>query len=327
MATDRITVGVTEIVDSTGATVAVIDGPNRTIKLPSGTTFDADGLGLSTTELGLLDGATAGSITASKVVSRTSASGIPQITASPAAAGTDQTNGVAITADYNTVTGADGTKGAVLPVPAAGTVITIVNTVTTAGLKVYPGGAAVQINALTASTGAFTIGAGKSAVFVGRSATQWYCEDLASVTATTTELNYTDVTTAGTAQASKALVADANKAVDALRTAQLLIGVSGSEVDKTNVVIGVAAAYKVARGETALDGGNPTSVAHGLTSCVAFTATLKGTSAPGVGTSVLTANINEANVDVYAWKPTGQLDATLIASTGTESFYWVAVGT
>jgi hypothetical protein len=92
-------------------------------------------------------------------------------------------------------------------------------------------------------------------------------------------------------------------------------------------VAGVAAGYKVARGETALDGGNPTPVAHGLTTCIAFVATLKGTSAPGVGTSVLTANINGAAVDVYAWKPTSNSDPTLIASTGTESFYWVAIGT
>lgn len=92
-------------------------------------------------------------------------------------------------------------------------------------------------------------------------------------------------------------------------------------------VAGVAAGYKVARGETALDGGNPTSVAHGLTTCIAFVATLKGTAAPGVGTSILTANINGANVDVYAWKVTSNSDPTLVASTGTESFYWVAIGT
>lgn len=92
-------------------------------------------------------------------------------------------------------------------------------------------------------------------------------------------------------------------------------------------VHGVAAGYKLARGETALDGTNPTPVAHGLTTCVAFTATLKGTAAPGVGTHVLTANINGANVDVYAWKPTSNADPTLVASTGTESFYWTAIGT
>lgn len=85
--------------------------------------------------------------------------------------------------------------------------------------------------------------------------------------------------------------------------------------------------YKIARGETALDGSNPTPVATGLTTVVAFAATLKGTAAPGLNTSVLTANISGATVNVYAWKPTGAGDTTLVASTGTESFYWIAVGT
>lgn len=89
----------------------------------------------------------------------------------------------------------------------------------------------------------------------------------------------------------------------------------------------VAAGYKIARGETALDGSNPTPVATGLTTVIAFTATLKGTAAPGVGTSILTANISGTDVNVYAWKVTGAGDTTLIASTGTESFYWTAIGT
>jgi len=89
----------------------------------------------------------------------------------------------------------------------------------------------------------------------------------------------------------------------------------------------VAAGYKIARGETALDGSNPTAVATGLTTVVAFVATLKGTAAPGVGTSILTADISGATANVYAWKVTGAGDTTLIASTGTESFYWIAVGT
>lgn len=91
-------------------------------------------------------------------------------------------------------------------------------------------------------------------------------------------------------------------------------------------VSGVASGYKIARGQAALDGSNPTNVAHGLTTCVSFVAMLKGTAAPGDNTSVLTANINGANVDVYAWKNTGGTDPTLVASTGTESFYWIAVG-
>jgi hypothetical protein len=95
----------------------------------------------------------------------------------------------------------------------------------------------------------------------------------------------------------------------------------------TGGIAGVAAGYKLARGETVLGGTNPTAVATGLATVVAFTATLKGTAAPGVGTSILTANISGATVNVYAWKVTSNSDPTLIASTGIESFYWTAVGT
>ncbi len=108
------------------------------------------------------------------------------------------------------------------------------------------------------------------------------------------------------------------------------ITAAGVEITSPGVadgVSGVAAGYVVARGETALDGLNPTPVSTGLTTVVSFTATLKGTAAPGVGTSVLTANISGATVNVYAWKVTSNSDPTLIASTGTESFYWTAVGT
>ena len=102
---------------------------------------------------------------------------------------------------------------------------------------------------------------------------------------------------------------------------------AASKADSELAIVGVAAGYKIARGETALDGSNPTPVTTGLTTCIAFVATLKGSSAPGVGTQKLTAVISSGDANVYAWKPTGSGDCTLIASTGTESFYWVAVGT
>lgn len=90
----------------------------------------------------------------------------------------------------------------------------------------------------------------------------------------------------------------------------------------------VAAGYKIARGETALDGSNPTTIPTGLASVVSFVAMLKGSSAPGDNTSVLTANIGSGgDVDVYAWKNTSGNDPTLVASTGTESIYWIAIGT
>ena len=136
--------------------------------------------------------------------------------------------------------------------------------------------------------------------------------------------------TPGVATASKISPLDVNKAMDAVRTAQLLIGTSGAEVDKTNVVIGVAGGYKIARGSTALDGSNPTPVTTGLATVVAAVVSLRGSSAPALGTSVLTqANTNWGTgaLSVYGWKPTGAGDCTLTASTGTETFDWIAVGT
>lgn len=99
-----------------------------------------------------------------------------------------------------------------------------------------------------------------------------------------------------------------------------------------NAVVGVASGYKIARSAApvALDGGNPTSVAHGLTTCVMAGAVLAGSAAPGASTGVLTVVINGANLDVYGWKPTtGGIagNPTQIASTGTETFNWMAIGT
>ena len=92
-------------------------------------------------------------------------------------------------------------------------------------------------------------------------------------------------------------------------------------------VAGQASGYKLARGAGTLDASNPTTVATGLTTVVAAIACLKGTAAPGLSTGVLTVNISTTNIDVYAWKATGAGNPTYIASTGTEEFYWIAVGT
>jgi len=89
---------------------------------------------------------------------------------------------------------------------------------------------------------------------------------------------------------------------------------------------GTNKALKVNYGATALDGSNPTAVSTGLTTIVAFTATLQGASAPALSTSVLTVTVSGGTASVYAWKPTGAGDTTLIASTGTETFQWVAIG-
>lgn len=86
---------------------------------------------------------------------------------------------------------------------------------------------------------------------------------------------------------------------------------------------GVAAGYKIARGEIALDGSNPTPVATGLTTIVSAQATIKRTSAVTSGTAFVTVDFTGADgtLNLYAWVLAGT------ASTGTESIEWVAIGT
>jgi len=172
----------------------------------------------------------------------------------------------------------------------------------------------------------------------GLTATSTELNKLAGATVTTAEINYNDLATLGTGAASKAVVLDAGEDYVWPATGVLKYGVLKDSADTTisptgaqiNLLTqGVAAGYKIARSATplALDGSNPTSAAHGLTTCVAAFASLAGSAAPGVSTSVITTVINGANLDFYAWKITGVGDATLIASTGTETFNWFALGT
>jgi hypothetical protein len=109
---------------------------------------------------------------------------------------------------------------------------------------------------------------------------------------------------------------------------RLTKGISGSGAGAAGVA-GVAAGYKIARGSQALGGTNPTTVVTGLATVVAFVATLNATAAPGLGTTTLTShnNATPGSQDVYAWKPTSNANPTLIASTGTENFDWIAIGT
>jgi len=107
-----------------------------------------------------------------------------------AATGTDATNAAVLTKQCNAITASDGTKGVSLPAAATTTgPIFVVNTVTTATLKVYPvNGGNDNINGL-AEDAAFTMGPGKSAWFTPVSATQWWCDDFAACTTTTGEIN------------------------------------------------------------------------------------------------------------------------------------------
>ncbi len=83
--------------------------------------------------------------------------------------------------------------------------------------------------------------------------------------------------------------------------------------------------FRLASGEADLDGSNPTPVATGLHRILAVALTLKGSATPGDSTMCLTYTVTGGTISVYAWKTNGS-DPTLIASTGTETFSWSAIG-
>ena len=94
--------------------------------------------------------------------------------ATVAAAGSSNTDAAAIAGGFTLVSAADATKGVILAAPVAGTVVIIKNGDTAnAVLKVYPNSGAA-INALTATTGAYSMAAKTSMLLVAYSATQWY---------------------------------------------------------------------------------------------------------------------------------------------------------
>lgn len=111
--------------------------------------------------------------------------------------------------------------------------------------------------------------------------------------------------------------------------------INGSDVTASVAgvaVAGVAAGYKIARGEATLDGSNPTPITTGLATVVAAIAVLKTAVAPGVGTTTITVDygggVTAGELDIHAWKPTSSGNPTLIASTDSSSVVsWIAIGT
>ena len=103
---------------------------------------------------------------------------IMPVNASVAATGSTYADAAAVTGyGLTVVTAADGTKGVILPTAVAGGIVYVKST---AGiLKVYPatGG---TINALTATTGAYSTAAAGVTILVASSATQWYTFPLVS---------------------------------------------------------------------------------------------------------------------------------------------------
>lgn len=117
-----------------------------------------------------------GSIDNSPIGATTSSTGMfSSIGVTPgtvAATGSTNADAAALGYGFNLVTAADATKGVILPNAAIGTMIYVKNSSASA-LKVYPD-ASAAINALTATTGAYSMAAQTTSIFYAYSANQWY---------------------------------------------------------------------------------------------------------------------------------------------------------
>lgn len=92
--------------------------------------------------------------------------------------------------------------------------------------------------------------------------------------------------------------------------------------DGTNITHAQLQEYKTA-GVTILDGSNPTSVTMSPLGTIHGCAlTIHGTVAPGLDPTAVSAVVAAVagRLDIYAWKPTGAGDTTLIASTNSTRY-------
>jgi len=88
------------------------------------------------------------------------------------AAGTSNTDATALSSAINRVTTTAASTGVVLMAPEAGSQVMVINSGANA-LLVYPSTGA-QINALTATTGGFSVAAGGRALFIGIGSANWF---------------------------------------------------------------------------------------------------------------------------------------------------------
>jgi hypothetical protein len=88
------------------------------------------------------------------------------------AAGSTNANATPLSGAINRVTTAAASTGVRLMLPESGSQVVVVNSGANAVL-VYPGTGA-QINALTATTGGFSVAAGGRALFVGTGSANWF---------------------------------------------------------------------------------------------------------------------------------------------------------
>jgi hypothetical protein len=159
------------LAESVGNNYLIVSGVTHTVANPALTPgvdqYAAGNITLETNAGDLVLQPTQGNVTVGGHV-------LKSIGAAVAAAGTDQTNGVALTKDINNVTGADGTKGAVLPTAVAGLDITVINQAGST-LKLYGFADAQQINGVGGAT-AYSVATITSVRCIAISTTNWECE-------------------------------------------------------------------------------------------------------------------------------------------------------
>lgn len=102
--------------------------------------------------------------------------------------------------------------------------------------------------------------------------------------------------------------------------------------DMSKVIAGLTTGVKIKHGEITLDGTNPTSVATGLASIVAATASFKTATALGDDPNALSVDyggsVAAGQLDIYAWKNTSGTDPTQVASTNNAIVIsYIAIGT
>ena len=132
------------------------------------------------------------------------------------AAGSTSTDATLLSAGKNVVLAADGTKGTILPPAELYMEVVVLNTVSNQDLKVYPA-VGEQINALTVTTGAFTVVAKAEKIFRCDALLHWYVAagnlTGTSTSASTAELDVLDAATAANATTGKAAILGTNGAV------------------------------------------------------------------------------------------------------------------
>lgn len=200
---------------STGTTIFTVDPTNLKLSIGATAKLDLGAVDIDATELGFLDGASAGTATASKAAIYDSAGKLVRSVAAPSAAGANQNQATGLTADLNAVTGATGTNGVRLPTAAAGDSLIVINTHTANALLVYPATGA-QINGGGANA-AVTVRPLMAVEFVCTAALTWYAGPQSIAVAQMADLARGSILTGQTASNRPA-------ALDAKTAGQILVG-------------------------------------------------------------------------------------------------------